>query len=320
MTCASCASRIEKRLNRLDGVTASVNLATEQASVTVADGLTTSDDLIVAVEATGYTARLVQPVGEGAAGPAAGGADEAVDETRVLRTRVLVWAALTMPVILLAMVPALQFDAWQWLSLTLAAPVVVWGGAPFHREAWASLRHGAATMDTLISVGTLAAFGWSLYALFLGEAGDLSLRHGFLLTPERGMGDSQIYLEVATGVTLAILAGRYFEARAKRRSGAAFRALLALGAKDAAVLRDGVEVRVPIDQLAIGDHFVVRPGEKVATDGTVEEGTSAIDTSLLTGESVPVEVGPGDDVVGATVNAGGRLVVRATRVGTDTAL
>jgi Cu+-exporting ATPase len=320
MTCASCAARIEKRLYRLDGVTASVNLATEQASVTVADGLTTSDDLIAAVEATGYTARLVQPVGEGAAGPAAGGADEAVHETRALRTRVLVSAALTMPVILLAMVPALQFDAWQWLSLTLAAPVVLWGGAPFHREAWAGLRHGAATMDTLISVGTLAAFGWSLYALFLGEAGDLSLRHGFSLTPERGMGASQIYLEVATGVTLAILAGRYFEARAKRRSGVAFRALLALGAKDAAVLRDGVEVRVPIDQLATGDHFVVRPGEKVATDGTVEEGTSAIDTSLLTGESVPVEVGPGDDVVGATVNAGGRLVVRATRVGADTAL
>jgi Cu+-exporting ATPase len=319
MTCASCAARIEKRLNRLDGVTASVNLATEQASVTVADGVT-PHDLIAVVEATGYTARLAQPAGQRAARPADGGADEADDETGALRRRVLVSAVLTVPVILLAMVPALQFDAWQWLSLTLAAPVVVWGGAPFHRAAWANLRHGAATMDTLISVGTLAAFGWSLYALFLGKAGDPALRHGFSLTPERGMGDSQIYLEVATGVTLAILAGRYFEARAKRRSGAALRAMLALGSKDVAVLRGGVEVRVPIDRLAVGDLFVVRPGEKLATDGTVEEGTSAIDTSLLTGESVPVEVGRGADVVGATVNAGGRLVVRATRVGADTAL
>jgi len=321
MTCASCAARIEKRLNRLEGVTASVNFATQRASVVVADAVA-PDRLIAAVEAAGYTARVPQPFGtEAGQGPAGGGeADVAADDTRVLRTRVLVSAALTVPVILLAMVPALQFDAWQWLSLTLAAPVVVWGGAPFHRAAWANLRHGVATMDTLISVGTLAAFGWSLYALFLGEAGDPALRHGFSLTPERGMGDSQIYLEVAAGVTLAILAGRYFEARAKRRSGAALRALVALGAKDVAVLRDGGEVRIPVDRLAVGDRFVVRPGERVATDGTVEEGTSAIDTSLLTGESVPVEVGPGDDVVGATVNAGGRLVVRATRVGADTAL
>ncbi|MGH9214618.1 MAG: heavy metal translocating P-type ATPase [Acidimicrobiales bacterium] len=311
MTCASCAARIERRLNKLDGVTASVNFATEQASVTIPDGVS-ADDLIAEVEAAGYSARLP--------GTAAAGSDETDDETRPLRTRVLVSAALAIPVIALAMVPALQFDGWQWLSLTLAAPVVVWGGAPFHRAAWTNLRHGAATMDTLISVGTLAAFGWSLYALFLGEAGDSALRHGFSLLPEQGMGDQQIYLEVATGVTLAILAGRYFEARAKRRSGAALRALLALGAKDVAVLRDGIEVRVPIDRLAVGDRFVVRPGEKVATDGTVEAGTSAIDTSLLTGESVPVEVGPGDAVVGATVNAGGRLVVRATRVGADTAL
>jgi Cu+-exporting ATPase len=218
------------------------------------------------------------------------------------------------------MVPALQFDAWQWLSLTLAAPVVMWGAWPFHRAAWANLRHGTATMDTLISVGTLAAFGWSLYALFLGDAGDPSMRHGFSLTPERGMGSTQIYLEVAAGVTVFILAGRFFEARAKRRSGAALRALLDLGAKDVAVLRDGQEHRVPVDQLAVGDRFVVRPGEKVATDGTVVEGTSALDASLLTGEPVPVEVGPGDPVTGATVNAGGRLVVEATRVGADTAL
>jgi len=227
---------------------------------------------------------------------------------------------LTVPVLAMAMIPALQFDHWQWLSLTLVAPVVVWGAWPFHRAAWTNLRHGTATMDTLISIGTLAAFGWSLYALFLGAAGDSSMRMGFDLSIERGGGQHEIYLEVAAGVTVFILAGRYFEARAKRRSGAALRALLELGAKDVALLRDGVEVQVPIDQLAVGDRFAVRPGEKIATDGIVEDGTSAIDASLLTGESVPVEVGPGDDVAGATVNAGGRLVVRATRVGSDTAL
>ncbi|MEJ7722255.1 MAG: heavy metal translocating P-type ATPase [Ilumatobacteraceae bacterium] len=227
---------------------------------------------------------------------------------------------LTVPVVVLAMIPALQFDGWQWLSLTLAAPVVTWGAWPFHRAASLNLRHAAATMDTLISVGVLAAFGWSLYALFLGTAGEIGMTHGFSWTAERGAGDSQIYLEVAAGVTVFILAGRYFEARAKRRSGAALRALLELGAKDVAVMRDGAEVRIPIDQLVTGDRFVVRPGEKVATDGTVVEGTSAIDTSLLTGEPVPVEVGPGDAVTGATVNAGGRLVVEATRVGADTAL
>jgi Cu+-exporting ATPase len=218
------------------------------------------------------------------------------------------------------MVPAFQFDGWQWLSLTLAAPVVTWGAWPFHRAAWVNLKHAAATMDTLISVGVTAAFGWSLYALFLGSAGEIGMTHGFSWTAERGAGGSQVYLEVAAGVTVFILAGRYFEARAKRRSGAALKALLELGAKDVAVLRDGAEVRISIDELSVGDHFVVRPGEKIATDGVVEEGTSAIDASLLTGESVPVEVGPGDAVAGATVNAGGRLVVRATRVGADTAL
>jgi Cu+-exporting ATPase len=321
MTCASCAARVEKRLNKLDGVTASVNYATEQAYVKLPDGLA-PDDLIAEVEAVGYTARLPEPAGRADGDEEAGQEDtEADDATRSLRTRLLTSVLLAVPVVALAMVPALQVDAWQWLSLTLAAPVLVWGGAPFHRAAWANLRHGSATMDTLISVGTLAAFGWSLYALFLGDAGDPALRHGFSFTPERGMGASQIYLEVAAGVTVFILAGRYFEARAKRRSGAALRALLELGAKDVAVLRDtGVEERIPIDQLTVGDQFVVRPGEKVATDGVVVEGTSAIDASLLTGESVPVEVGPGDEVTGATVNAGGRLLVRATRVGADTAL
>ena len=317
MTCASCAARVERRLNKLDGVTATVNYATERATVDAPPGIS-ADDLIAQVEAAGYTARLPRPDRPDAPGD---GADAvAPDATRALRDRLVTSALLAVPVVLLAMVPALQFDAWQWLSLTLAAPVVTWGAWPFHRAAWTNLRHGTATMDTLISVGTLAAFGWSLYALFLGDAGDPAMRHGFSLAPERGMGAGQIYLEVAAGVTVFILAGRYFEARAKRRSGAALRALLELGAKDVAVVRDGREVRIEVDRLAVGDRFVVRPGEKVATDGTVVEGTSAIDASLLTGEPVPVEVGPGDPVAGATVNSGGRLVVEATRVGADTAL
>ncbi len=319
MTCASCAARIEKRLNRMDGVSATVNFATEQAKVLAPDAVT-AEDVIAEVEAAGYTARLGRP----SAGPSGGSEDESGpaprDEADVLRTRLTVSALLAAPVIALAMAPALQFDGWQWLSLTLAAPVVTWGALPFHRAAWVNLRHAAATMDTLISVGVLAAFGWSLYALFWGTAGEIGMTHGFSFTAERGMGSSQIYLEVAAGVTTFILAGRFFEARAKRRSGAALRALLELGAKDVAILRDGTEVRVPVEDLAVGDRFVVRPGEKVATDGVVEEGSSAIDASLLTGESVPVEVEPGDAVTGATVNAGGRLVVRATRVGGDTAL
>ena len=316
MTCASCAARIEKRLNKLDGVTATVNYATEKAKINVADAHLTVDDLIAQVEGVGYSASVPRT----ATSEVIGDLSVEDDGTTASRNRLMMSATLSLPVVLLAMITALQFDSWQWLSLTLAAPVVLWGAWPFHRAAWANLRHGAATMDTLISVGTLAAFGWSLYALFLGDAGDPSMRHGFSLRPQRGMGSSQIYLEVAAGVTVFILAGRYFEAKAKRRSGAALRALLELGAKDVAVLRDGAEVRVPIDQLAVGDRFVVRPGEKIATDGTVEDGTSAIDTSLLTGEPVPVEVRPGDNVAGATVNAGGRLVVRATRIGADTAL
>ncbi len=316
MTCASCAMRIEKRLNKLDGVVATVNYATEKAKVTVT-GEVTTDELVSAVEAVGYSAALPRSSSPSAAGET-GSAE--VDSTAPLRQRLLMSTALAVPVILLAMIPALQFDGWQWLSLTLAAPVVTWGAWPFHRAAWANLRHATATMDTLISIGTIAAFAWSLYALFLGDAGEIGMRHGFSFTPERGMGSSQIYLEVAAGVTVFILAGRYFEARAKRRSGAALRALLELGAKDVAILRDGVESRIPVDELAVDDLFVVRPGEKVATDGVVVEGTSAIDASLLTGESVPVEVGPGDAVTGATVNAGGRLVVRASRVGADTAL
>ena len=241
-------------------------------------------------------------------------------ELTALRNRLIVAAVLGIPVLLISMINTLQFTNWQWLTFTMAAPVVLWAAYPFHRAAWKNLRHGAATMDTLISVGTLAAFSWSVYALFWGEAGTPGMKMGFTLTLERGAGQSELYFEVACVVIVFILAGRYFEARAKRTSGAALRALLDLGAKDVAVLRDGDEVRIPIGELAVGDLFVVRPGEKVATDGIIEEGTSAIDASLLTGEPVPVEVGPGDAVTGATVNAGGRLVVRATRVGADTAL
>ncbi|MGK2947410.1 MAG: heavy metal translocating P-type ATPase [Acidimicrobiales bacterium] len=319
MTCASCAMRIEKKLNRLDGVTATVNYATEQARITHPEG-TSIDELIAQVESAGYTARLPRTTSAGTGEDDGASGEDEVDESRPLRVRLITSLVLAVPVIALAMIPALQFDAWQWLSLTLAAPVVTWGALPFHKAAWTNLRHATATMDTLISIGVVAAFGWSLYALFLGTAGEIGMTHGFSLTADRGAGGSQIYLEVAAGVTVFILAGRYFEARAKRRSGAALKALLELGAKDVAVLRGGAESRIPVAELVVDDLFVVRPGEKVATDGVVTEGTSAIDASMLTGEPVPVEVGPGDAVTGATTNAGGRLVVRATRVGADTAL
>jgi len=320
MTCTSCAARIEKRLNRLDGVQASVNFATERATVELPDG-TSVEQAIAAVEETGYAARIHDPAP--VPGPVvttdATEAD-APREADPLFRRLVISAALAAPVLVLATVEPLQFNHWQWLSLTLAAPVVVWGGWPFHRGAWKNLRHGAATMDTLISTGVLAALLWSLYALFFGTAGDPGMRMGFSLIPRRGGASNEIYLEVASVVTVFILLGRYFEARAKRQSGAALRALLAMGARDVAVLRDGVEERIPVEQLAVGDLFVVRPGEKVATDGIVTEGASAVDASMLTGEPVPVEVGPGDEVVGATINAGGRLVVRATRIGADTQL
>ncbi|HUP73944.1 MAG TPA: heavy metal translocating P-type ATPase [Acidimicrobiales bacterium] len=321
MTCATCAARIEKNLNRVDGVQAEVNYATETATV-VADETVDANDLIKAVEAVGYTATVTAAGGHAHESDTAPDADVDEHDARLqsVRQRLVVSTLLTLPVLVLAMIPRLQFDSWQWLSVTLAAPVVVWGGWPFHKAAWANLRHAAATMDTLISLGTISAFAWSLWALFLGDAGDPAMRMDFDLTPSAGSGTDEIYLEVASVVTVFILAGRYFEARAKRRAGAALRALLELGAKHVAVLRDGAEVRVPIEQLAVGDVFVVRPGEKVATDGVIEDGTSAVDASMLTGESIPIEVGPGDAIAGATVNAGGRLVVRATRVGADTAL
>ncbi|MEV0802559.1 heavy metal translocating P-type ATPase [Kribbella sp. NPDC050281] len=312
MTCASCAARVEKKLNRMDGVTATVNYATEKAKVTYPAGITT-DDLVATVEKTGYTATLPAPA-------VADGNENEPDDLKPLRERLIASIVLAVPVIAFGMIPALQFDYWQWASLTLAFPVATWAAWPFHKAAWTNLRHGATTMDTLISLGVVSAFLWSLYALFLGSAGEPGMTMPFTLIPSRGTGAEEIYLEVVTAVTTFILAGRYFEARAKRRSGAALKALLELGAKDVAVLRNGAEVRIPADQLAVGDEFVVRPGEKIATDGVIVTGSSAVDASMLTGESVPVEVGPGDAVVGATVNAGGRLIVRATRVGADTQL
>jgi Cu+-exporting ATPase len=316
MTCASCAARVEKKLNRMDGVTATVNFATEKAKVSYPEGVRVAD-LIATVVKTGYTAE--EPPPPAAPEEAEPPADDD-PETAALRQRLTVSALLALPVVLMSMIPALQFDNWQWLSLTLAAPVVVWGGLPFHRAALTNARHGAATMDTLVSVGTLAAFGWSLWALFLGDAGMPGMRHGFEFTVSRTDGASTLYLEVAAGVIAFILLGRFLEARSKRRAGAALRALMELGAKDVGVLRDGREVRVPVAQLTVGDRFVVRPGEKIATDGTVVEGASAVDASMLTGESVPVDVTVGDAVTGATVNAGGRLVVEATRIGADTQL
>ena len=309
MTCASCANRIERKLNKLDGVQRERQLRHREGDRLLRPG--------------GRGARGARGRGRGrrlpgraAVGRARGRRAE-VDETAPLRFRLIVSALLSLPVLLVSMIPALQFDNWQWLALNLATPVVIWGAWPFHRAAWANLRHGTATMDTLISLGVLSAWLWSLYALIFGDAGMAGMRMAFDLIPEQGAGSSEIYLETAAVVTTFILAGRYFEARAKRRAGAALTALLELGAKEVSLVDGRV---VPIEQLGVGDRFVVRPGEKVATDGVVEEGRSAVDMSLLTGESVPVEVGPGDEVAGATVNAGGRLVVRATKVGADTAL
>jgi Cu+-exporting ATPase len=310
MTCASCAVRIEKKLNKLEGVEATVNFATETAAVDFDPEVAAADELVGAVEAAGYRVVVPQEI-EG---------DVVRHPADALRVRLLVSIALGLPVLLLSMVPALQFDYWQWLAFQLATPVVLWGGWQFHHGAFANLRHGAANMDTLISVGTLAAWGWSAVALFLLGSGDPAMRMDFALDFTAG-GTGEIYFEVAVAVTVLILTGRFFEARAKRRAGAALKALLELGAKEASLLdADGTERRVPVEQLAVGDRFVVRPGEKIATDGLVEEGASAVDQSMLTGESVPVEIAPGDEVAGATINTYGRLVVRATRVGEETAL
>jgi len=334
MTCASCAARVGKRLNKLDGVDASVNYATELARVTLSDGSVTIEELVTQVETLGYTAT---PTAASAAAPSAAapssveGAASASDEAAIpdgheefassLRLRLIVSLVLAVPVVAMSMAPVLRFEAWQWVALALTTPVVLWGGLPFHRVTWRNLRHGAASMDTLISLGTLAAFCWSVYALVWGGAGRAGATMPFTFVVDRDAMNAEIYFEVAAAVTVFMLAGRHFEVRAKRRSGAALRALVETGAKDAALLGpDGGERRVAAARLVVGDRFVVRPGEKIATDGVVEEGTSAVDVSLLTGESSPLDVGPGDAVTGATVNVGGRLIVRATRVGEDTAL
>ena len=323
MTCASCANRIEKKLNKLDGVEATVNYATEKARVSVPEGYDVQL-LIAEVEKTGYTAALPAPPASASASAdneGRGSAEPADPELLALRQRLIGSVVLSVPVIAMAMIPALQFQYWQWLSLTLTAPVIVWAGWPFHRAAWVNLKHGAATMDTLVSVGTIAAFLWSLYALFFGHAGMPGMTHAFEFGLQRGDGANNIYLETAAGVTMFLLAGRYFEKRSKRQAGAALRALLELGAKNVAILdAHGTETRVAIERLQVGDEFVVRPGEKVATDGVIVSGHSAIDASMLTGESVPVEAGPGDAATGGTVSTSGRLLVRATRIGADTQL
>ncbi|MEU2291393.1 heavy metal translocating P-type ATPase [Streptomyces bacillaris] len=321
MTCGACSARIERKLNRLDGVTAEVNFALERAHVSF-DDRHTVDELIGTVTKMGYTATLPPPPEAVVPAQDPGETAEAAAdrELAAMRLRILVCAALTLPVMAMAMIMPLQFDHWQWLSLTLAAPVAVWGAWPFHTAAWKNLRQASGTMDSLVSIGVLASFGWSLYALFFGWAGVTGMRMPFLMVPTPGQGSHHIYLEVSTSLTLFVLVGRYAEHRAKRRAGSAVRALLELGAKDVIVLRAGQELAVPVGELRVGDLFVVRPGEKIATDGVVVEGASAVDVSMLTGESVPQEVSEGDAVTGATVNTSGRLVVRAERVGADTQL
>ena len=313
MTCAACANRIEKKLNRLDGVTATVNYATEKANVAFDPEVATPETLIATVQSIGYGAAMPAPIGDDRADPA-------LARIADLRRRLTVAVLLGVPVLLLSMIPALQFRGWQWFALVFATPVAAWSAWPFHVTAWKNLRQAEASMDTLVSVGVIAAYGWSLYALLATPAGDLGMTMPMSLIPTRG--DSHhLYLEVASTTVALILAGRWFEARSKRRAGSALRALLALGADTANVLQaDGSELNRPVSALHVGDRFVVRPGERIATDGVVEDGASAVDMSLVTGESVPVEVAAGDAVTGATINASGRLVVRATRVGADTAL
>lgn len=309
MTCASCAARIEKKLNKLPGVSASVNYATRKAQVTLADGATL-ESVIASVEAGGYGASL----------PATNHEPVTNTELGQMRRNLLICIALTIPVAALSMIPVLQFDNWQWLALTLTAPVAIWGAWPFHRAAWMNARHGTSTMDTLISLGVLSAFAWSLYALFFGTAGEPGMRMAFHLIPQRGVGSGEIYLEVAAAVTVFLLTGRYLEYQAKDRASDALERLLNLGVRQARVVVDGQETLREIADLSVGDIFSVRPGEAIATDGVVLEGTSSVDMSLLTGESMPVPVADGDDVVGATINTSGHLLVQATRVGSETQL
>lgn len=319
MTCASCAARVEKKLNKHDGVQAQVNYATEKATITGAANTLDADALIATVEKTGYGAELItETTTPGSQAPQDAMAEAELDS---LRRRLIVSAVLSVPVIALAMVPAWQFDYWGWVSLALTLPVVLWAGWPFHKATWQNLKHGSVTMDTLISLGTSSVLAWSIVALVFGSAGAAGMRHGFDFTISRGDGLSHIYLEVAAGVITFILLGRYFEKRSKRSAGSALRALLDLGASEVTVLRDGKETTISIDELTVGDEFVVRDGEKIATDGVIVSGHSTIDTSMLSGESVPVEAGPDDTVAGATINVGGgKLVVRASKVGKDTQL
>ncbi|HHV21624.1 MAG TPA: cadmium-translocating P-type ATPase [Propionibacterium sp.] len=308
MTCASCAVRIEKKLNKVDGVEASVNYATEKARISLRQPVPV-EDLIAVVEKTGYHARIEQP--DDPAKP---------DAVVKLRRDLILSAVLSVPVVAISMVPALQFPGWQWVVLVLTTPVVLFGGLRFHRSALINLRHGATTMDTLISMGSLAAYFWSLFAMIFGHAGEIGMKHEFTFSLARSDGFGNIYFEAAAAIITFILTGRYFEAKSRRSAGEAVRSLLTLGASDVAVVRDGVEIRIPIDQLRVGEEFVVRPGEKIATDGEVVSGDSGVDTSMITGESLPVDVTVGDSVIGGCLNTDGRLVVRATRVGEETQL
>ncbi|WP_405621128.1 heavy metal translocating P-type ATPase [Streptomyces sp. NBC_00076] len=319
MTCAACVNRVEKKLGKLEGVTATVNLATGRARVSHPADIS-PDELVANVERAGYTAALPEPPKSKSEGQEPADGDESQD-MRLERDRLVVTALLAVPVLVLSMVPDLQFRNWQWLCFALTAPVAVWGSWPFHVRAVRGLRHSAATMDTLVSLGVMASFSWSAYALFLGGAGDPGMRMPFTLVPSASDGVAHIYLEAAVGVPLFVLAGRFLEARARRGTGAALRSLARLAAKEVSIHdTDGTERLVPIEELTAGQVFVVRPGERVATDGEVMEGSSAVDLSLVTGESEPVEVGPGSAVVGGAVNAGGLLLVRAIAVGADTQL
>lgn len=310
MTCASCAARVEKKLNKMPGVIATVNYATEKATIQLPQELSI-DDAIATVVATGYTAKTVSKISTD---------NDTHDDVASLRRRLIISTVLTIPVVVMAMVPVAQFNYWQWVSLVLATPVVLWGAWPFHRATLLNIRHGNTTMDTLISLGVSAAYLWSLYALIFGSAGDPAMRMTFSLMPNHSGGSSEIYFEVAAAVTVFLLLGRYLEVRAKEKSSAALTALMHLGAKEVRLLKAGVESTIPIEQLRVGDHFVVRPGERIATDGVIVEGSSAVDASMITGESVPVDVDPGSSVVGSTINENGRLVIQATAIGSDTAL
>ncbi|MBO9534776.1 MAG: copper-translocating P-type ATPase [Solirubrobacteraceae bacterium] len=315
MTCAACAARVERSLNQLDGVEAQVNLATERAVVHQATGRATSQQLIEAVRRAGYDATEIGARDEEAA------ADAVESDRRALRRRAMLAAALSVPVLAITMIPSLQFDRWQWVCLALTTPVIAWAGLPFHSTTLRGLRHGTTTMDTLISLGTVAAFTWSVVAMLFGDAGHAGMHMTTSLVPDRSVGLEHVYFEVVCAVTTFLLAGRYFEARAKSKAGTALAALVRAAPRTANLLQDdGTTRRVPVDTIVVRDRLFVRPGSKIPTDGVVEHGQSAVDESLLSGESVPVDKSPDDRVTGGTINVGGPLTIRATRIGADTAL